>query len=86
MFEKGHKNKRIHLLRLAVMAASLSFCLFGCSGLHAVKNRGRSAEMDTDSLVVYSLILWILLTRSYLNLSPRQEFLYRCVPGEPENF
>ena len=54
MFEKGHKNKRIHLLRLAVMAASLSFCLFGCSGLHAVKNRGRSAEMDTDSLVVYS--------------------------------
>ena len=54
MFEKGHKNKKIHLLRLAVMAASLSFCLFGCSGLHAVKNRGRSAEMDTDSLVVYS--------------------------------
>ena len=54
MFKKGHKNKKIHLLRLAVMAASLSFCLFGCSGLHAVKNRGRSAEMDTDSLVVYS--------------------------------
>ena len=50
MFKKGHKNKRIHLLRLAVMAASLSVCLFGCSGLHAVKNRGRSAEMDTDSL------------------------------------
>ena len=54
MFKKGHKNKKIHLLRLAVMAASLSVCLFGCSGLHAVKNRGRSAEMDTDSLVVYS--------------------------------
>ena len=23
MFEKGHKNKRIHLLRLAVMAKSM---------------------------------------------------------------
>ena len=85
MFKKGHKNKKIHLLRLAVMAASLSVCLFGCSGLHAVKNRGRSAEMETAWLYT-ALILWILLTRSYLNLSPRQEFLYRCVPGEPENF
>ena len=32
MFKKGHKNKRIHLLRLAVMAASLSFAFLDAVG------------------------------------------------------
>ena len=30
MFEKGHKNKKIHLLRLAVMAALFLVFATGC--------------------------------------------------------
>ena len=54
MFKKGHKNKKIHLLRLAVMTAFLSLCLSGCAMTHSMKNREGSAETDADSLVVYS--------------------------------
>ena len=54
MFRGGHKNKKIHLLRLAVMTAFLSFCLSGCAMTHSMKNREGSAETDADSLVVYS--------------------------------
>lgn len=61
MFRGGHKNKKIHLLRLAVMTAFLSLCLSGCAMTHSMKNREGSAETDADSLVVYSPILWILL-------------------------
>ena len=32
MFEKGHKNKRIHLLRLAVMAAPYPFAFLDAVG------------------------------------------------------
>lgn len=54
MFRGGHKNKKIHLLRLAVMTAFLSLCLSGCAMTHSMKNREGSAETDADSLVVYS--------------------------------
>ena len=54
MFRGGHKNKRIHLLHLAVMTAFLSLCLSGCAMTHSMKNREGSAETDADSLVVYS--------------------------------
>ena len=54
MFRGGHKNKKIHLLRLAVMTAFLSLCLSGCAMTHSMKNREGSAETDAGSLVVYS--------------------------------
>ena len=54
MFRGGHKNKKIHLLHLAVMIAFLSLCLSGCAMTHSMKNREGSAETDADSLVVYS--------------------------------
>ena len=54
MFRGGHKNKRIHLLHLAVMTAFLSLCLSGCAMTHSMKNREGSAETDADRLVVYS--------------------------------
>ena len=86
MFRGGHKNKKIHLLRLAVMTAFLSLCLSGCAMTHSMKNREGSAETDADSLVVYSPILWILLIPLCLNLRLRQGFQCRCVLGGPENF
>lgn len=54
MFRGGHKNKRIHLLHLAVMTAFLSLCLSGCAMTHSMKNREGSAETDPGSLIVYS--------------------------------
>ena len=80
MFRGGHKNKRIHLLHLAVMTAFLSLCLSGCAMTHSMKNREGSAETDTAP------ILWILLIPLCLNLRLRQGFLCRCVLGGPENF
>lgn len=86
MFRGGHKNKKIHLLRLAVMTAFLSLCLSGCAMTHSMKT-GKEVLKQMQTVWLYTApILWILLIPLCLNLRLRQGFQCRCVLGGPENF